>query len=461
MAMTKPTSEQVTFLQTGTGATTRTVDAKLKDTVSVKDFGAVGDGVTDDTAAINASLTASNVIYFPTGIYLTSGNHNIKNKTLNGVSQELSIIKLSGTNTNTSLFINGNDITTPWGNGAGCILQNLGMQGNWDGATENTVTNISNIGSLLKWWSGAYVRVNDCNFKNSFGFGIFSYQLGYSYFNGCFVSTNGKNGIHLTAPSGSDAITTTSIINCSINSCRGRVTDAITGGNGIYIKNGFSVSVITTVVEDLNDGLRLDGSDNRSISLFYLHSEQCTNYDVYYVGSGLDLGMYQCVFASTNKIFQSNPSFTKYTAINNFGIGDIYELPTFVSAATQVQINAATPKTTMASLTLTPGTWNITGAWNGSLQGGLGQASADQAYAINTSASIPAYSSSFNAAVFLGDRTSAVNSFSPLQGSLSLIVTVTVDTVYYLYGGTGSITASLVLVLAGHLKAVKINGPYI
>ena len=30
MAMTKPTSEQVTFLQTGTGATAQTVDAKLE-----------------------------------------------------------------------------------------------------------------------------------------------------------------------------------------------------------------------------------------------------------------------------------------------------------------------------------------------------------------------------------------------------------------------------------------------
>ena len=41
-----------TFLQSGTGAIGRTVPSKLKDTVSVKDFGAAGDGVTDDTSAI-------------------------------------------------------------------------------------------------------------------------------------------------------------------------------------------------------------------------------------------------------------------------------------------------------------------------------------------------------------------------------------------------------------------------
>ena len=74
MPQTKPTSEQVTFLQAGTGATQRTALAKLRDTVSVKDFGAVGDGTTDDTAAIQAALNASSSsVYVPVGSYkLTS-----------------------------------------------------------------------------------------------------------------------------------------------------------------------------------------------------------------------------------------------------------------------------------------------------------------------------------------------------------------------------------------------------
>ena len=37
-----------TFLQTGTGAVTRTVTSKLQDVVHVKDFGATGNGVSDD-----------------------------------------------------------------------------------------------------------------------------------------------------------------------------------------------------------------------------------------------------------------------------------------------------------------------------------------------------------------------------------------------------------------------------
>lgn len=63
----------MTFTQSGTGAVTRTAQDKMRDIVSVKDFGAMGDGVTDDTAAIQAAIAASYAIYLPPGNYKISG----------------------------------------------------------------------------------------------------------------------------------------------------------------------------------------------------------------------------------------------------------------------------------------------------------------------------------------------------------------------------------------------------
>lgn len=53
------------------GGVTRTLDKKLGDVVSVKDFGAVGDGVSDDSNAIQTAINSisSGYLYFPKGKY--------------------------------------------------------------------------------------------------------------------------------------------------------------------------------------------------------------------------------------------------------------------------------------------------------------------------------------------------------------------------------------------------------
>lgn len=66
------TSSAITYNQGGTNAQDRNVQQKLQEFVSVKDFGAVGDGVTDDTAAIQAALdSGAGVVIVPksTSVY--------------------------------------------------------------------------------------------------------------------------------------------------------------------------------------------------------------------------------------------------------------------------------------------------------------------------------------------------------------------------------------------------------
>ena len=66
-------SSLVGFITANAGAVARTVQSKLRDTVSVEDFGAVADGIANDTTAWNNWLAATGSKYIPRGYYLVSG----------------------------------------------------------------------------------------------------------------------------------------------------------------------------------------------------------------------------------------------------------------------------------------------------------------------------------------------------------------------------------------------------
>jgi len=73
-------SARVEYKPAAAGAKGRTLAAKLADIVSVKDFGAKGDGTTDDTAAIQAAIDAvgsQGTVHVPSGTYVVSSTIQI------------------------------------------------------------------------------------------------------------------------------------------------------------------------------------------------------------------------------------------------------------------------------------------------------------------------------------------------------------------------------------------------
>lgn len=63
--------EMVGIEQAETGSVSRTAAAKFAETVSVQDFGATGDGATDDTAAVQAAFdSGAGAIFVPRGTYI-------------------------------------------------------------------------------------------------------------------------------------------------------------------------------------------------------------------------------------------------------------------------------------------------------------------------------------------------------------------------------------------------------
>jgi hypothetical protein len=138
-------SSKIGFLQAGTGATATTVQARLRQTVSVKDFGAVGNGTADDTAAIQAALNTGKSVYIPSGTYKCTGTLNLKpQQIVYGDGPSNTALVYSQT---TGVLINGDPTSSPSYaadysntnyNCNGAILKDMSLTGTWTANSSNT-----------------------------------------------------------------------------------------------------------------------------------------------------------------------------------------------------------------------------------------------------------------------------------------------------------------------------------
>lgn len=96
-AAAAPNANAVSYNQGGTGAIDRTAQVKLQESISVKDFGATGNGTTDDTAAIQAAANTGKAIIIPEGIYVISATINFTQASaIRGEGMSASFLKFSG-----------------------------------------------------------------------------------------------------------------------------------------------------------------------------------------------------------------------------------------------------------------------------------------------------------------------------------------------------------------------------
>jgi len=189
----------VVYDPAGTGAVATTVQTKLRESVSVKDFGAVGDGVTDDTAAFNsAAASAAYEIQVPYGTYNISSKVTINKSKLIGDGSSGTIIKA----------IAAIDAPIQFGSQNG-IVEGIYFQGNslantcliLESANGTTVRNCRAEGGKydgIKFGSSGNnngIRISNCLIRNN----GFTYEVG---------TVSGTSGTNTLTVSGAANLTT-------------------------------------------------------------------------------------------------------------------------------------------------------------------------------------------------------------------------------------------------------------
>jgi len=170
------------YTPAGTGAVARAVNAKLGEVVSVKDFGAVGDGVTDDTAAIQAAINYCWTRYkrvFPTGVGLTSPAQSTQLDFPDGIYRITATLDIANGLYEVINFTGKGNATILWDGGVGVAVRAIATPSQGIVTTPISWTNISirKAGAQKEVGSIAFQCERYSNFTVK-GMGILGFDTG-------------------------------------------------------------------------------------------------------------------------------------------------------------------------------------------------------------------------------------------------------------------------------------------
>jgi hypothetical protein len=296
--------------QSGIGASTRTVQAKLREIISVKDFGATGDGSTDDSAAIAAAIAAvktnlGGAIYVPAGRYRCASTITIdESPPLKFIGDGAKITTTDGTATELrgSVFINAAagvlfDIVDNGTAGEyetrGIYFDGIGVQQNDD--VNDIAFRISAAKDKFRFKNGA---IRGGKYGVSFTGSGTPFNVKWEDFD--FYSM--QSGVYIPFWAGSDFLNM-QWEDCTFRFCTRYAVEA-QNGNSFYFKNNMVEAC------DLG-GLYLAGVFN--IGLDSNHFEQNggdgTKYDVYVLSNSVHLGS-----ATTKQLRSVGNTYTQDTS---------------------------------------------------------------------------------------------------------------------------------------------------
>ena len=197
--MTTLTNVQLTRVENvtadGTGAVSRTVGDKNNEIVSVKDYGAKGDGTTDDTAAIQAAINVDGNIGFPPGKYKVTDTITIPSghngQTLYSLAGSTSY-PTNNANVNAEIYFDKADSGSDYTDAVACFLVNapgVSFQGLWIHGNVNTRNQIGvkTTVTTADLADDADTKFDNCQF-NDWKYAIYHIGRGAEV-TGCLINT--------------------------------------------------------------------------------------------------------------------------------------------------------------------------------------------------------------------------------------------------------------------------------